>query len=720
VNEATALTDDELRARELVFREIIDSIPVLLSLLSPTGRVEQPNRQLVDYTGRQIDDLATWSMRELVDPRDLAEAGETFTRGISAGEPFDVVYRIRRFDGAYRWFEGRHRPMKDGNGRLVRWCVSLNDIDDRKRAEDALRESERQSRLALETIPTLAPSEQGSIVRSYGTNSDLEDRKRAEAQLAGEKHLLEMVASGRSLRDVLNAICEFFEQATLDCHCGIYPIDWSGPRFQYGVAPSLPVDYTDPIAGLPCSHDVAPCGMAAYEKIQVIAQDIHSDPRWLASSYRAHALEHGLRAIWSTPICSLDGTVLGTFCIYQRSPGTPSAHHQSLISHVTHIASIAMARSQAESALARSEAFLAEGQRISLTGSFAWRLDTNEITFSDELYRTFQFDDHRPVTIEQIGGRIHPEDIPLLQEKLALARAGIDDHNYDLRLRLPDGRIRYLRTVARVVPYQDGRLEYLGTIQDVTERRLSEDALANVRSELAHVTRTMSLGVLTASIAHEVNQPLSGIITNASTCQRMLSANPPNVDGALETVRRTIRDGHRASQVVARLRTLFRNKEVVTEAVDLNEATREVIALSGRDLQRRRIAVQAELDDELPSVSGDRIQLQQVILNLLSNASDAVKSVDDRPKQVFIRTRCDEDGAVLLTVTDTGVGVPAESRSKLFDAFYTTKANGMGIGLSVSRSIIESHHGRLWCEPRDAPGATFAFSIPVAQKTATK
>jgi signal transduction histidine kinase len=543
----------------------------------------------------------------------------------------------------------------------------------------------------------------------------IEDSKRAESQLAGEKALLEMIASGRPFGEVLAAICRFFEDVSVGCNCGIYPIDWGTSTFECGVAPSLPASYTNPIAGLPVSREVAPCGIAAFEKSQVIAEDIDSDPRWQGTSYRAHVLEHGLRAVWSTPICSQDGRVLGTFCIYQRSPGVPSSHHQRLISHVTHIASIAIERSRAEALLTRSEAFLAEGQRLSSTGSFAWRLDTGEITFSDELYRIFEFEKDVPVTFERIRERVHAEDLPLLTGKTDPARAGVSDQNYDLRLLMPDGRLKYLRRVARAVPHHPGRSEQLGTIQDVTERRLAEDALANVRSELAQVTRIMSLGVLTASIAHEVNQPLSGIITNANTCQRMLAATPPNVGGALETVRRTLRDGQRASEVVARLRSLFRKKGVVMEAIDLNEATREVIALSGQDLQRRRISLQAELDGQLPSVRGDRVQLQQVILNLLLNASDAMDAVDDRPKRIFVRTAREKDGAARVTVQDSGIGVMPESLDKLFDAFYTTKTDGMGIGLSVSRSIIESHHGRLWFEPNDGPGATFAFAIPQAR-----
>jgi C4-dicarboxylate-specific signal transduction histidine kinase len=266
---------------------------------------------------------------------------------------------------------------------------------------------------------------------------------------------------------------------------------------------------------------------------------------------------------------------------------------------------------------------------------------------------------------------------------------------------------------------EDGELEYIGAVQDVTNRRLSEEALGKARSELAHVARVMSLGALTASIAHEVNQPLSGIITNANTCMRMLDANPPNVDGARETVRRTIRDGHRASDVITRLRALFSRKDLVTESVDLNEATREVIALALSELQRNSVIVKPALADELPSITGDRVQLQQVMLNLLRNASDAMSSIDDRPRQLLIRTEQDAEGGVRLSVQDAGRGLEPESMNRLFEAFYTTKSDGMGMGLSVSRSIIENHHGRLWATPNDGPGATFSFSIPCEAKSGT-
>ena len=362
--------------------------------------------------------------------------------------------------------------------------------------------------------------------------------------------------------------------------------------------------------------------------------------------------------------------------------------------------------------LRRSEAFLAEAQRLSSTGSFSWRVTTDEITWSEQLYRIFEFDRGVPLTPELIGSRVHPEDIPALRSVIESARGAGTGFECEYRLRMPDESVKYLHMVAHGTRDEDGRLEYIGAVQDVTARRLSEQALGKAQSELARVARATALSAVTASIAHEVNQPLSGIITNASTCLRMLAADPPDVGGARETARRTIRDGNRAADVIARVRALFTRKESAIEAVDLNEVTREVMALSLSDLQRNRVVLQSELANDLPAITGDRVQLQQVILNLLRNASDAMADVHDRPRQLLVRTEREDGDRVRVSVRDAGAGVDPQHVDKLLDAFYTTKTDGMGIGLSISRSIIERHHGRLWAEANDGPGATFSFSVP--------
>jgi len=371
-------------------------------------------------------------------------------------------------------------------------------------------------------------------------------------------------------------------------------------------------------------------------------------------------------------------------------------------------------RSRAEERLRRSEAFLAEGQILARIGNFSWLAASEEMKWSEQLYRIFELEPGVTVTLELIASRLHPEDRQMLQNMIDAARGSIGDLEYSCRLVMPDGSIKHMQLVAHATRDHQGRLEYLGAVQDITQRRASEEALSKASTKLANVARMSSLGVLTAAIAHEVNQPISGIITNASTCLRMLSAQPANIEGALETARRTIRDGKRAAEVIARLRTLYTRRDVLPEPMDLNEAAREVISLSLSELQRGGVTLRHVLADNLPHVLGDRIQLQQVILNLLRNASDAMTAIEGRPREVLIGTEPDRADTVRLSVKDAGLGLSAEAVKKIFEPFYTTKSDGMGIGLSVSRSIIEAHGGSLWATPNEGPGVTFSFSLPHA------
>ena len=654
-------------AREHHFRSVGDDIPGLATLITPAGEVEIVNRHVLEYFGAALEELKGWAFADTVHMDDLPHILAAWRGAVETGQPYDVEARLRRADGVYRWFHTHGFPLRDMGGRIVLWYLLQTDVD---------------------------------------------DRKRGEALLAGEKRLLEMVAGGRSMSGILEALCQLVESTASGCYCSVVLVDPSGMRLEHGAAPSLPASFINSIVGRPVNVDSGPCAMAASLNEQVIATDLTSETRWAAYAWCPMALEHGLQACWSTPISSTAGKVLGAFALYYDKPRTPTSLEQGFIEQFTHIASIAVERVQSDATLKRSEAFLAEAQHLSSTGSFSWRVATDEITWSEQLYRIFEFDQGVRMTFELMGTRVHPEDLPLLIQLLERSRGDGSDVEHEYRLQMPNGSVKYLHVVAHATRDQEGRLEYVGAVQDVTERRLSEEALGKVRSELAHVARVTSLGALTASIAHEVNQPLSGIITNASTCLRMLAADPPNVDGARATARRTIRDGNRASDVITRLRALFSKKNTTTESVDLNEATREVIALTLRELQRRRVILRPELDDDLPPVTGDRVQLQQVILNLLLNASDAMSGVDDRPRQLVIRTARDESDRVRLTVQDAGVGFEPQGVERLFEAFYTTKSGGMGMGLSVSRSIIESHHGRLWAALNDGPGATFAFSVP--------
>lgn len=272
----------------------------------------------------------------------------------------------------------------------------------------------------------------------------------------------------------------------------------------------------------------------------------------------------------------------------------------------------------------------------------------------------------------------------------------------------------YRWCVTSALPLRDDEGEILrwhGTVVDMHDWKQAQEELREAHTELARMMRVTTVGQLTASIAHEVSQPLSGIITNASACLRMLDSQPPNLLGARETTLRTIRDGNRASDVINRLRTLFSRKHAVVEPVDLNETAREVLMLVSAELQRNRVLVQQQLTKNLPPVNGDHVQLQQVILNLLRNAAEAMDTVHDRPRKLVVQTGVDEH-FVSFSVVDSGTGIAPEISHRLFESFFTTKTDGMGIGLAVSRSIIEAHRGQLWATKNEGPGSTFSFSLP--------
>ena len=648
---------------------IIDSVPGLVAILNPAGDVEAVNDQVLEYCGEPLEAMRHWGTNGIVHAEDVPRIAPVFANAIASGVPYDFDARIRRFDALYRWFRVRGRPLRESGGDIARWYVLLTDID---------------------------------------------DRKHAEALLAGENRLLEMVANGESMAVILGEICRLVERTAAGCRCSVVLVDPSGLRLEHGAAPSLPDSFIQSIIGRPIAVDAGPCGMAACLNEQVIAGDLTTETRW--ASWCSVALAHGLQACWSTPIPSTAGKVLGTFAIYYDEPRTPTMQQQRLIEQVTHVASIAIERTQEAEALTRSEALLARVQQVSATGGFYWWPMTGEVYWSEQVYRIFELDPATPLTTELRQSRIHPDDLHAHQKSVELAMRDGRDFEYEVRLLMPDGSVKYVHSLVHATRDAEGSLLYVGALQDVTPRRLSEIALSKVRSELAHVARVTTLGALTASIAHEVNQPLSGIITNASTCLRMLGADPPNVDGARETARRTIRDGNRAAEVIAKLRALYSRRDTTLESVDLNEAASEVLALLRNDLHTNLVVLRTEFAEGLPHVRGDRVQLQQVVLNLLRNASDAMSTVDERPRDLLIKTEVDHGNGVRLSVRDAGIGFAPDAAEKLFDAFYTTKPDGMGVGLSVSRSIIERHHGRLWGAANEDHGATFVFSLPIDTK----
>ena len=753
--------EEALRGSERNLKLIIDTIPALAWSARLDGTAEFFNQHFLDYMGLSAQQAQDWGWTVTVHPDDLSGLAATWQTILASGMPGEAEARLRHHDGEYRWFLFRANPLRDGSGSIVKWYGVNTDIEDRKRAEEALRAKERDLGLTINTIPVMAWSalpdgsaqffnqhylhyvglsigqskdwepttalseywdltaavhpddvtglaatwqailasgesgetearvrrfdgkyrwflfranplrdELGNIIKWYGTNTEIDGRKRAEEALR------ESERQSRLIVDTIPGLVAIFGPGG--------EIEGLNEQFLGYLGQTL-----EEFANWATNGTVHPDDLARH--VETLT----------------HSLDSGHPIDFETRLRRFDG-------VYRwfQLRGHPARDPDGRIGRWYCLMTDVDDRRRAEDELRRSEAFLADAQRLSRTGSFSWQVEAEEMEWSEETYRIYELDPGTPVTFGLVLARVHPDNLSPLQEVMGRARREGDDFDYETRLLMPDQSIKHLRVVAHSVRNKDGKIELRGAVQDVTASRLAEEALEKVRSELGHVTRIMSLGALTASIAHEVNQPLSGIVTNASTCLRMLAADPPKIDVAQETARRTIRDGNRAADVIARLRALFTKRTATIEPVDLNDAVREVIALSSRDLQRGRVVLRTELADALEPVGGDRIQLQQVVMNLVRNATDAMSGVDDRPRRLVIRTQPDEEGGIRLSVKDVGIGFGPAGAARLFEAFYTTKSDGMGIGLSVSRSIVEMHNGRLWASQNDGPGVTFSFSIP--------
>jgi PAS domain S-box-containing protein len=364
-----------------------------------------------------------------------------------------------------------------------------------------------------------------------------------------------------------------------------------------------------------------------------------------------------------------------------------------------------------EAKLQRSEAYLAEAQRLSHTGSFGWRSSTGEILWSDETFRIFQYDRTTIPTVELILQRVHPEDMALVKQIIERASPEGKDFDYECRLAMPDGSVKYVHVVARALSDESGGIEFVGAVTDITERKQAEEALRQAQADLAHVTRVMTMGELAASIAHEVNQPLAGIVINGNACLRWLAGESPNLAEAREAAQRIIRDGTRASDIISRIRALARKTGTLTERVDLNEAIREVLALGQGEARKHDVGLRTRLPSDLPPVRGDRVLIQQVVLNLVMNGIEAMSDAQDHPRELVIQAQS-EAQQVRVTVQDSGTGLDPQTQERIFEALYTTKPGGLGMGLSISRTIVENHGGRLSVVAQGGPGATFEFTLP--------
>jgi len=377
------------------------------------------------------------------------------------------------------------------------------------------------------------------------------------------------------------------------------------------------------------------------------------------------------------------------------------------------------AAKQAEETLRESQAYLAEAQKLSHTGSWAWAPATGEIRYcSEECYHVLGFDSYGGLPrFETFFQRIHPDDQPRTAEKLERAKRERAEFEMDYRIVRPNGETRDIHGVGHPVLSPSGDLvEFVGTVMDVTERKRAEEALREAQANLARVSRVTTMGELTASLAHEIKQPIAAAITNANTCLRWLARVHPDVEEARAAASRIVKDATRAADIISRIRLQFQKGTLEQELVDVNTIIREMIALLRGETTRYSISVRRELAADIPQVMADRVQLQQVLMNLMINSIDAMKDVDGT-REMAIKSRRAENEQLQVSVSDTGVGLPSQQADQIFNPFFTTKPHGTGMGLRISRSIIESHGGRLWAADNSPRGATFQFTLPATVAT---
>jgi PAS domain S-box-containing protein len=456
---------------------------------------------------------------------------------------------------------------------------------------------------------------------------------------------------------------------------------------------------------------------ATKPSVELILQRVHPEDAGLVQQTIERAAQHGKDFDFEHRLLMPDGSVKYVHVMaHALNDETDGIEFVGAVMDVT-------AHKHVEEALRRSESYLAEAQRLTHTGSGAWRVPGwDALYLSEEWYRIYGFDPKQGLSAwKDRLQRMHPEDRANVQETKDRAIREKSDYELDHRIVLPDGTVKYTHTVGHPVLNASGDVEqFVCTMMDVTERKQAEEAREALRvaqADLARVSRVTTMGELSASLAHEMSQPITSTVLDASTCLSWLAREPPDIEEARAAAMRIVEGGKRAVDIISRIRQLFGKGTSQRELVDVNEIIREMIVLLRGEATQYNILVVMDLAADLPRVVGDRVQLQQVLMNLITNGIEAMKDAD-RTRELTIKSLPAETNQVLVSVNDTGVGLPPQQMEQIFDAFFTTKPHGTGMGLRISRSIIESHGGRLWAADNSPRGASFYFTLPTSAEAA--
>jgi PAS domain S-box-containing protein len=736
--------EDAVRRSEDRLRLVVDTTPALLYTALPDGSLDFFNKRWLEYLGLPLDEILGWGWTSALHPEDVDDLVRKWRRSLATGEPYEAEARVRRADGEYRWMLHRKVPARDDSGTIIKWYGSSVDIEDRRRAEDAVRRSEDRLRLVIDTIPqqiwsgppdgsldfcnaqwlsymgltqeeaqgegwqsmlhpqdrervlnawresvaTGTPYEQeerhrradgqhrwflargvalkdseGRIVRWYGTNTDIDDRKEAEDELRKQKEVFQKIFENIPVMIVLMDQGGRHELVNPEWK---RTIGWTLEELRERSLDIFAEAFPDP------------------QYRQMVMDDIAaSTGEWTDLMVRAR-----------------DGHVIDVAATFVHLSDSSSLF----------IGRDVTERKRAEAELRESEArfrLVADSAPVMIWMSGKDRLCT---------YFNKPWLDFTGRSIEQELGNgwaegVDPEDLQRCLDTYVQAFDRREEFRMEYRLRRHDGEYRWVSDIGVPRFNPDGSFAgYIGSCIDVTEQRRAEDQLRQAQEDLARVTRVVAMGELAAAIAHEVNQPLTAIITNGNFALRQFeraTTNPGELQAAIAEI---VNDGTRASAVISRIRTLLMKGAPERSELDINEVIREVRRFLRNELTRNRVSLRFDLAPDLPHIAGDGVQLQQVVLNLVLNGIDAMRTVKDRPREILIKSTEHPEG-VLIQVQDSGPGIDSEQADRIFEPFFTTKPEGIGMGLSIARSIVESHGGRLWAVA-GSNGALFEFTLP--------
>jgi PAS domain S-box-containing protein len=655
------LGEEALRQAQELNRRIVDSTGDCVKILDLEGRLLYINP--VGLRLLEIADAGEFLNRSLAGffEGDMRQAAEDAVLQAAHGGSGRFQYSMRTSSGAAKWFDAVVTPITDVEGAVVQLLVISRDVT---------------------------------------------ERRREEAFRAAQHQVLEMIATGTPLPTVLESLTRLVESQSDGMLCTVLLLDDDGITVQHGAAPSLPADYVRAINGLAIGPRSGLCGTAAmYFGKRMIVSDILNDPLW--EDYRDLARRFGLRACWSMPIFSPQRKVLGSFAMYYGEPRQPGDEELRLIETAADIARIAIEQQRAHQALQHSEARVQAILRAIPDWMFVTTVDGVLLDHHAKDVSKL----HVPPS-EFLNKNIREVLPPPVSEALAQAfeRASASDEPEKVEYTLGfEGVDRfYEATIVRC----DGD-KILSIVRDITARKEAELEADAQRRQLAHLSRVATLGELSGALAHELSQPLTAVLTNAQAARRFLERHPLDVEQLRAALDDIIRNDKRAGTVIDRLRALLRKEETARQPVDIGDVVREVIDLAYGELMSRRVIVKSVLSPTIPAVLGDRVQLQQVVLNLVLNACDAMNNTQATKRHLRLSTRVD-DGFVELAVSDRGSGIPDGQLERVFEPFVTFREHGLGLGLAISRSIVTAHGGSIRAENNADGGATFRCLLPVA------